>query len=354
MDVGLIGLPRSGKTTVFNLLTGAKVATNPYGAEKLSRNALMPIPDPRLARLAAMYQPKKVTPAELRVVDVPGLSRRETGGPNRFLNDVRLVDALVHVVRAFESPVDGAAHPLADVEEMELELALADMDLLEKRQERVRAGKKIAKEQQTELALVARLLEAMNDGKRLTQVDLDDEETRLLRGYQFLTLKPMIWVLNLDDSRFQAGDYPDAASIAEAARDKEIPLVPMAAQMEEEIEALSAEDRTAFLQDLGITERGTARVAQAVYTKLGLISFLTAGADEVRAWTIQRGTVAKAAAGKIHSDIERGFIRAEVVAFLDLDRAGEFSKAREKGWVRLEGRDYAMRDGDVVNFRFNV
>ncbi len=354
MDVGLIGLPRSGKTTVFNLLTGAKVATNPYGSEKLSRNALMPIADPRLTRLAAMYQPKKVTPAELRVVDVPGLDRRETGGPNRFLNDVRLVDALVHVVRGYTSTIDGVGHPWADIEEMELDLALADMDLLEKRQQRIQAGKKIAKEQQTELALVARLLEAMNDGKRLTQVDLDDQEARLIRGYQFLTLKPMIWVLNLDDTHLQARDYADAAAITAAAQDKDIPLVLMAAEMEQEIEALSADDRAVFLQDLGITERGPARVAQAVYTKLGLISFLTAGEDEVRAWTIPRGTVAKAAAGKIHSDLERGFIRAEVVRFSDLDRAGALGKAREKGWVRLEGRDYVMRDGDVVNFRFNV
>ncbi len=354
MDVGLIGLPRSGKTTVFNLLTGAGVSTNPFGGEKLSHTALMPIPDPRLTALTDLYHPKKTTPALLNVVDVPGLSQRETGGANRFLNDVRLVDALVHVVRGFASAVDGAAHPSQDIEDMELELTLADMDLLEKRAERIRTAKKPSRDHQVELSLVTRLLAAMEEGQRLTQVDLTPEEERLLSGYQFLTLKPMIGVLNLDDQTFQSQAYPDQESVFAWAESKGTVVVPMAGQMEEEMKDLSEEDRLAFMQDLGIEDQGSTRVARAVYERLGLISFLTAGEDEVRAWTIDRGCPARAAAGKIHSDIERGFIRAEVVAFDDLDRFGSMVKAREAGLVRLEGKEYEMHDGDVVNFRFNV
>ena len=354
MDVGLIGLPRSGKTTVFNLLTGAGISTNPYGGEKLSHNALMPIPDERLDLLSAMYHPKKTTPALLKVVDVPGLSQRDTGGANRFLNDVRLVDALVHVVRGFSSDVDGPPHPAQDIEDMELELTLADMDLLEKRAQRIRTAKKPTRELQEELALVERLLAAMEDGQRLTQVDLNPEEQRELSGYQFLTQKPMLCVLNLDDQTFQSRVYPDQQAVFDWALAKSTLVVPMAGQMEAEIKGLSEEDRLAFMQDLGIEEVGSARVAQAVYEKLGLISFLTAGEDEVRAWTIAKGCQAKTAAGKIHSDIERGFIRAEVVAYADLCRQGSMVKAREAGLVRLEGKEYEMQDGDVVNFRFNV
>lgn len=354
MDVGLIGLPRTGKSTVFNLLTRAGVQTAPFGGEKSSHTAWMPIPDHRLETLSLLYHPKKVTPALLNVVDVPGLSRRESGGPNRFLSDVRLVDALVHVVRGFSSTLDGPAHPLADLDEMELELALADLDLLEKRTQRIAQGKKLTAEQRQEIELVGRLKAALEEGQRLTQVDLTDDERALVRGYQFLTLKPMIWVINCDEETFSRQDYPDRDRIAELAEAKGIPVLPMAGKMEEEMEELSAEDRVVFMQDLGIRESGAARLAAAVYRRLGLCSFLTAGEDEVRAWTIREGTTAKAAAGKIHSDIERGFIRAEVVAFADLAEAGSMAKARELGKVRLEGRDYRMQDGDVVNFRFNV
>lgn len=354
MDVGLIGLPRTGKSTVFNLLTRAGVQTTPFGGEKSSHQALMPIPDARLETLSLLYHPKKVTPAILNVVDVPGLSQRETGGPNRFLNDVRLVDALVHVVRGFSSDLDGPSHPLADLDEMELELSLADLDLLEKRAERLSQGKKMTAEQRREAELVERLRAALEEGKRLTQVELEDAELALVRGYQFLTLKPMIWVINCDEESFGRRDYPDREGIEDLAEAKGIPVLPVAGKMEEEMEELSAEDRIVFMQDLGIRETGAARLAAAVYRRLGLISFLTAGEDEVRAWTISEGTTAKAAAGKIHSDIERGFIRAEVVAFRDLEEAGTMAKAREAGKVRLEGRDYRMQDGDVVNFRFNV
>ncbi|MCY0906981.1 MAG: redox-regulated ATPase YchF [Sulfobacillus thermosulfidooxidans] len=355
MDVGLIGLPLAGKTTVFNLLTGAKAETNDFGSGKTeSRRGLAPVPDSRLDRLAELYHPRKVTPAQIAVVDVPGLNRADNGGPNRFLNDVRLVDALVHVVRGYASDIVGPADPLRDIEEMELELGLSDLDLLEKRRVRIQTGKKITAEMRQELDLIDRLINALENDQRLNQMTLQDDELRLIRGYQFLTLKPAVWVINLDDEAFQAGDFPNREAILALAQDKDVPVVLMAAALEQEMEELDPEDRAAFMQDLGIQQSGLKRVAQAIYDKLGLISFLTAGEDEVRAWTIAHNTTAKVAAGKIHSDIERGFIRAEVVAFSDLDQWGSMAKAKEHGHVRLEGKDYVMKDGDVVNFRFNV
>jgi len=353
VDIGLIGLPRSGKTTIFNLLTQQNVDTHAFGGRAESRRALAPVPDTRLDRLAALYHPRKVTPAQLQVVDVPGLSRQETGGPNRFLNDVRLVDALVHVVRGFSSEL-GEPTPLKGIEDMELELGLSDLDLVEKRKDRITGGKKTTKEQQAELAIIDRLHEALENGQRLDQLDLDDEAKKLISGYQFLTLKPMIWVINLDDEAFRAGEFPDREKILQLAETHRIPVVLMAGALEQEMQELDPADRLEFMQDLGITETGTARVATAIYGHLGYISFLTAGEDEVRAWPILQGTRAKEAAGKIHSDIERGFIRAEIVPFEGLIEAGSMARARERGLVRLEGKDYVMQDGDVVNFRFNV
>ncbi len=353
VDIGLIGLARSGKTTIFNLLTNSRVDTAGFGKVE-SRRALATVPDERLDWLKEVYRPKKVTPAVLQVVDVPGLVHTEAQGPNRFLNDVRLVDALIHVVRGFESDLAEPATPLQELEDMELELGLSDLDLVEKRRERIRTGKRISKEQQHELELLDQLYDALESGKRLDQLDLGDEDKRLLSGYQFLTLKPMIWLLNLNDEAFRNLDDRGREAIIKMARDKHIPLVLMAGAMEQEIQELSASDPEEFMRDLGIRQTGTERLAKAAYEHLGLTSFLTAGEDEVRAWTIPQGTSARQAAGKIHSDIERGFIRAEVVAFSALKDAGSLAKARDQGLVRLEGKDYIMHDGDVVNFRFNV
>lgn len=353
MDIGLIGLARSGKTTIFNLLTNSHIETAGFGKAE-SRRAFASVPDDRLGWLAELYHPKKVTPASLQVVDVPGLVRGETQGPNRFLNDVRLVDALIHVVRGFQSDLGEEPTPLKELEDMELEIELSDLDLVEKRRDRIRTGKKVTPEQQHELSLLEQLYETLESGRRLDQLDLDDEDKRLLSGYQFLTLKPMIWLINLDDEAFRTSAYPDREAIQSLAAEKNIPLVLMAGAMEQEIQELSQEDRDEFMRDLGITETGTERLAKAAYAHVGLISFLTAGEDEVRAWTIPEGLSAREAAGKIHSDIERGFIRAEVVAFEALKAAGSMGKARDQGQVRLEGKDYVMQDGDIVNFRFNV
>lgn len=349
--MGLVGLSRSGKTTIFNLLTHSH-AESGFKAE--SRRGMTAVPDERLRWLASLYQPKKLTPAQLNVVDVPGLVHDESQGPNRFLNDVRLVDALIHVVRGFPSDIGEEEKPLQDLEDLELELGLSDLDLVEKRRDRIQSGKKVTGEQQHELALLHQLHEVLEAGQRLDALDLSDDDRQLLSGYQFLTLKPMIWLLNLDDASFQSGDFRDRQAIEEQARTKNIPLVLMAGAMEQEIQDLDEADRIEFMRDLGIAETGTERMARAAYQRLGLISFLTAGEDEVRAWTIAEGTPAKEAAGKIHTDIARGFIRAEVVSFEALQQAGTMARARELGQVRLEGKDYIMKDGDIVNFRFNV
>ncbi len=353
MDIGLIGLSRSGKTTIFNLLTNSHIDTAGFNKAE-SRRGMTPVPDVRLTWLASLYHPKKVTPAQLNVVDVPGLVHGEAQGPNRFLNDVRLVEALIHVVRGFPSDIGEEPTPLRDLEDMELELGLSDLDLVEKRRDRIKSGKKVTKEQQYEMDLLERLHQVLESGGRLADLDLGEDDRKLLSGYQFLTLKPMVWLINVGDEAFRSGQYPDADIIAQTAQAKQIPLVLMAGAMEREIQDLDADDRAEFMGDLGISETGTERLAQATYKYLGLISFLTAGEDEVRAWTIRSGTSAKEAAGKIHSDIERGFIRAEVVAFDALKAAETMGKAREQGQVRLEGKEYLMRDGDIVNFRFNV
>jgi len=270
------------------------------------------------------------------------------------LNEVRAVDALVHVIRGFPSALGEAPNPVADATDMELELGLSDLELLERRRERLAQQRKLTAEGRLERELVDRLIATLEAGRRIEQVALNEAETRLLRGYQFLTQKPMVWVVNLDEAAFERGDWPGRTELEDRAASLGIPLVAMAGRWEMEAMALAAEERREFLRALGLEETGISRLARAVYRRLGLISFLTAGEDEVRAWTIIAGTTAKAAAGKIHSDIERGFIRAEVVPFDELQKAGSLARARERGLVRMEGRDYVVQDGDVITFRFNV
>jgi GTP-binding protein YchF len=355
VDVGLIGRQGSGKTTIFNLLTGSGEAVSTYGGGRAeAHRGMAAIPDARLERLASLFHPRKVTPAQIQVVDVPGLVRTEEQGPNRFLNDVRNVDALVHVLRGFHSPSGGDPDPVAEATDMELELGLADLDALERRRDRLVHGKKVTAEGRRELELLDRLIPLLEQGGRIAQAALSEEEARLIRGYQFLTQKPLLWVLNVSDDDMANGRAPGWDELRRLAEEKGVPLVPMAGQWEMEVGQLAPAERAEFLASLNLTETGISRLAQAVYRHLGLMSFLTAGEDEVRAWTIPVGTTAKAAAGKIHSDIERGFIRAEVVPFDLLVRAGSLAAARDQGWVRMEGKDYIVQDGDVINFRFNV
>ncbi|NLC76034.1 MAG: redox-regulated ATPase YchF [Clostridia bacterium] len=362
LSCGIIGLPTVGKTTLFNLLTKAGLETSGFMTGKTSTHTqLAQIPDERIDYLAQMYKPKKTTYATLEVTDVPGLVRGASqgmGSGNEFLAAVQEVDALIHVVRAFNNDnvlhVEGSINLLRDLETVNLELLFADLQLIEKRITRINQGKKKTKEHQLELSALEKLQVAFEEEKPLSQIELTDDEKQSLKHIRFLTEKPMILVVNVDEAQLTDKDYPQRQAVLDYAQEKGLPLLEVCLQAEVEIEELGPEDRAMFLEDLGIEEPGIKRIARTVYERLGLISFLTAGEDEVRAWTITKGLTAKQAAGKIHSDIERGFIRAETVSFNDLVQCGSMAKVKEKGLARLEGKDYIVQDGDIFNFRFNV
>ncbi|MFZ5591061.1 MAG: redox-regulated ATPase YchF [Bacillota bacterium] len=362
LTAGIIGLPMVGKTTIFNLMTNAGAETSKFFSGRTETNTGMAtVPDRRVDFLSALYRPRRTIYAQVQCSDVPGLVRGAAQGAgvgNQFLDGIRQVDLLVHVLRAFANPdvlhVDGSIDLLRDVETVELELLLADMDLLEKRISRIKGGKKITKENAAELAVLEKCLGALEQEVPLHRLDLTDQERAVLRNYNFFTEKPVLWVVNTDEQQFKSGNYPGCAELKQLAAQRGILLLEVCGQLEMEIAQLSAEDRELFMADLGLEELGTARLARAIYHALGLISFFTVGEDEVKAWTIKRGTVAQKAAGKIHSDIERGFIRAEVVAYADLERLGSMAGVKDAGLSRLEGRDYIVQDGDIINFRFNV
>lgn len=358
LSCGLIGLPTAGKTTFFNLLTGLGADTSRFmSGRKDTNRGTATVPDPRVDFLSSLYRPRKTTYAQIEVVDVPGLVRG-TGRADGFLAGVRDVDALVYILRAFTNPqvlhVEGSVDPWRDLQALNLELILADLELVEKRRERIRQGKKIKPEQEKELELLARCAAVLEAEKFLYGEEFSPEEETILANLGLLTRKPVILVANVDEEQLARGHYPRDEEIAAYAAAQGKPLLVVSARAEEEISQLAPEDRPAFLEDLGITEPGLVRLARAMYEFLGLVSFFTVGEDEVKAWTIRRNTPARKAAGKVHSDIERGFIRAEVVSYDDLAACGSMARAREKGLVRLEGKDYIVRDGDIVHFRFNV
>lgn len=360
MKIAIIGLPNSGKTTVFNALTRATAETTAYASGQLEPNvATVKVPDPRLAVLARMFNPKKITPADVQYVDVGGISSgaRQSGGlPPALLNFIGGADALLHVARAFED--DDVAHPegsvnlARDVETLDLELAFSDMAIIERRLAKLNAeiGKMAIKDRDQRIAerdLLVKLQAALEAGLPVRDVELDDEEARVLRGYQFLTAKPMMLVLNIGESQIK---NPPVF----AYDHKESDVVALGGKIEAELAQLDDEDAQIFMDDLGISEAARDRVIASSYNLLGLMSFLTAGPDEVRAWTIRRNTPAVEAAGAIHSDIQRGFIRAEIVAYDDLIRAGGMAEAKKQGTVRMEGKTYIVKDGDVCHFLFNV
>lgn len=355
LTCGIIGLPLVGKTTLFNLLTWSAAETSAFAGRTKTNVGIAPIPDPRLDFLAKLYRPRKITPATLEVIDVPGFT---PGSGAAFLAAVREVDALIHVVRAFRQEavphVEGSPHPVRDLDMVNTELLLADLQMVETRLERIAAGKKVKGEMLAEQAALRRCREALEAEKPLAEAGLTEEEWRALRHIEFLTTKPMIIVVNIDEEQLQQGHYEGKEQVEAYGQARGIPVLDLCARLEVEIAGLEPADRETFLREMGIGEPGIHRLARALYRRLGLISFLTAGEDEVRAWTIREGTRAKEAAGKVHSDMERGFIRAEVVRFEDLQALGTMAKVREKGLVRLEGKDYVVADGDIINFRFNV
>lgn len=360
MKIGLIGLTQTGKTTLFNLLTG-QGAEGGQQAKNAPNNGVAIVPDQRLDFLKGLYNPKKTTYAQIECTDIAGLSTAAEGQKSaaaRFLNDVRPCEALVHVLRGFQS--DEVIHeqitidPARDLEQVETELLFADLELVEKRIERLKAGKKVTKENQEELERLERCFAWLEGGGSMRDMDITDEERISMRNYAFLTEKPRLAVVNLDENQYKNKDYPQREALHALCAKLNIPLIELCALMELEISQLPEEDKALFMEDLGLEQPGIAVLARAVYHHLGLISFLTAGEDEVRAWTIPQGISAKMAAGKIHSDIERGFIRAEVVKFADIKALGNMHKVKEKGLFRLEGKEYIVEDGDIINFRFNV
>jgi GTP-binding protein YchF len=358
MKAGIVGLSLVGKSTLFQLLTGA--AAPAPGSRPEARVAVARVPDPRVDRLAAIFRPKKRTLATVEYVDVPGVSRGE-GGALVDLPALRGTDALVHVVRAFDSDIvphpEGSVDPVRDAKMLELEFILADLGTVERRLERLEGNIRKANkpEDVAERALFLKMRESLEAERPLRELGLADEERRRLRGYGLLSEKPLVVVANLGEDRIKdAAAFAETSGLAAFAKKPRVALVAVSAPIEAEMAALEPEDARAFREDLGLAEPGLERVIRTSYELLGLISFLTVGDDECRAWTIARGTRAQVAAGTIHSDIERGFIRAEVVTFDDLVAAGSLAACRERGSLHLEGKDYVVKDGDVINFRFAV
>ena len=362
LNCGLIGLPMVGKTTIFNLLTGSGAETSNFLTGKTETNVgAARVPDSRVDTLVQLYRPRKTAYAQIQFSDVPGLVRGSAQGKgvgNQFLNAIRNVDMLAHVVRTYENQdvphVDDSLDPLRDIETIHMELLFADMEILEKRIERIKGGKKIKKENALELEVLEKCLQALENEISISRLDLSEEEKACLKNYSFLTEKPLLLVVNTDEGQFKAKSYPGREELGSFAASRGLPVLEICGKIEMEISQLPDEDKEMFLADLGVAQSGIDRLARAAYDYLGLISFFTVGEDEVKAWTIRKGTDAKRAAGKIHSDIERGFIKAEVVKYSALADLGSMSKIKEKGLFRLEGKDYIVEDGDVINFRFNV
>ncbi|MBO4977044.1 MAG: redox-regulated ATPase YchF [Lachnospiraceae bacterium] len=365
MKLGIVGLPNVGKSTLFNSLTKAGAESANYPFCTIDPNVgIVAVPDERLKLLGDMYHSKKVTPAVIEFVDIAGLVKGASKGEglgNQFLSNIREVDAIVHVVRCFEDTnvihVDGSVNPLRDIETINLELIFSDLEILERRIAKVAKGARMDKTLGKELNLLERIKEHLESGKMAKSLVVEDEdELELFKSYNLLTYKPVIYAANVaeDDLADDGASNKGVAAVREFAAGEDSEVFVICAQIEQEIAELEDDEKAMFLEELGLSESGLEKLIKASYHLLGLISYLTSGEDETRAWTIKVGTKAPQAAGKIHSDFERGFIKAEVVNYKDLLEQGSLAAAREKGMVRMEGKEYVVQDGDVILFRFNV
>lgn len=364
MKLGIVGLPNVGKSTLFNAITNAGAEVANYAFCTIEPNVgVVAVPDYRLDELAKMYSPKKITPAVIEFVDIAGLVKGASKGEglgNKFLSHIREVDAVIHVVRCFDNDdimhVSGSVDPKRDIETINLELILSDLEILDRRIDRTAKAAKGDKSLLTELEFLKRLKTELENGVSARAVEADDDEKAILADIGLLSAKPVIYACNMSEDDFASNieNNERYKAVCEIAKADGAEVLPICAELEAEISSLSKEEKEMFLSDAGIESGGLDMLIQRSYNLLGLISYLTAGEPEVRAWTIKKGTKAPQAAGKIHSDFERGFIRAEVISFDELMACGSMQAAKEKGKIRSEGKDYVMQDGDIVLFRFNV